>query len=97
MSAGNLIDRIPKDKLAEVANGFGVDTSVQQVVRTLADLGIEATEEEAQALLNSLFAKKASLQPLEDGAVDAIAGGSYNPFSDIGYYDPNRNNSSCGY
>ena len=97
MSAGNLIDRIPKDKLAEVANGFDADTTVQQAMQALADLGMEATEEEARALLDSLFAKKTSLQPLGDGAVDAIAGGSYNPFSDIGVYDPYLNNTSCQY
>ena len=97
MSAGNLIDRIPKDKLAKVANGFNVDTTVQQAVQALANLGIEATEEEAKALLNSLFAKKSSLKPLEDGAVDAVAGGAYNPYADPGYYDPNWNMTSCSY
>ena len=97
MSASNLIDRIPKDVLAKVANGFGADTTAQQVMQTLADLGIEATEEGAKALLDSLFAKKASLQPLEDGSADAVAGGSYNPYADPGSYDPNWNNTSCYY
>ena len=94
---GELIDRIPKDKLAEIVNGFNADTTAQQAVQTLTALGIEATEEEAQALLKSLFAKSTSLQPLEDGVVDAVAGGLYDPFSDVGYYDPNWNNTSCGY
>ena len=97
MSEGNLIDRIPKDKLAEVANGFNADTTAQQAMQALADLGVEATEEEARALLDSLFATNASLQPLEDGSVDAVAGGSYNPYADPGYYDPNWNNTSCYY
>ena len=61
---GTLFDRIPKNKLAELANGFSADTTAQQAVQALAALGIEATEEEAQALLGSLFVKKGSLKPL---------------------------------
>ena len=97
MSANNLTERIPKDKLAEVANGFNADTTATQVVQMLADMGIEATEEEAKALLDSLFTKGASLQPLGENSVNTIAGGSYNPFADPGSYDPNVNNTSCYY
>ena len=98
---GTLFDRIPKNKLAELANGFSADTTAQQAVQALAALGIEATEEEAQALLGSLFVKKGSLKPLGDDAADAIAGGGfYGPdgsyYAD-GSYIPTYEVSYCGY
>ena len=97
MSADNLIDRIPKDMLANIANEFNVETTVQQVVQALADFDIEATGEEAKALLDSLFAKNSTLKPIGDSVVDAIAGGSYDPWTDLSDFDPNASAAYCSY
>lgn len=97
MSADNLIDRIPKDMLANIANEFNVETTVQQVVQALADLDIEATEEEAKAFLDSLLAKNSALKPVGDSSVGAIAGGLYDPWTDQSEFDPNASLSNCYY
>lgn len=74
------IDRIPQDKLYELANTFTSGTDAQQVLDHLSAADVEVSEEEAQALVASLFPKGAGVNWVSDENLDAVAGGKGDRF-----------------
>ena len=70
-----LIAQIPQDKLAEIANGLAADATAQQAVEALAAAGVRATEEQAQALLETLYGGEDEARGIPDEKLDAVAGG----------------------
>ena len=69
------INRIPGDKLIEIVNSFTASTTGQQMLESLSALGIEASEEEAEALVASLFLKDGEGQVLSDEDLSKVAAG----------------------
>ena len=72
---GEVINRIPRDKLTEIVNSFTASTTGQQMLESLSALGIEASEEEAEALVASLLPKDGEGQNLFDDELKKIIGG----------------------
>lgn len=71
---GALVKRIPQDKLNEIVEGFTNGTTAQEVLDALGSAGVDATEEEAQALVESLLPKDEG-RSLSDEELTMIAGG----------------------
>ena len=71
---GVLVKRIPQDKLNEIVESFTEGTTVQEVLDSLRAAGVEATEEEAQALAESLLLKDEE-RALSDEELKEVAGG----------------------
>ena len=74
-SLNEFIAQIPKDKLAEIANGLAADATAQHTVEALAAAGVQATEEQARALLESLYGGEDEAKGIPDEKLDAVAGG----------------------
>lgn len=70
-----LIAQIPQDKLAEIANGLAADATAQQAVEALAAVGVQATGEQAQALLESLYGGENEGKGIPDDMLESVAGG----------------------
>ena len=69
-----LVNRIPQDKMGEILSSFTKDTTAQQVLDSLGAAGVEATEEEAQALLKSLHLSGGK-HKLSRDELEEVAGG----------------------
>lgn len=72
---GGLISKIPQEKLNELVNTFTIDTTAQEVLELLGSAGVDASEEEAQALIASLRLKDADGREVNDEELKKIAGG----------------------
>lgn len=75
INLGEFINRIPKDKLSEIVNAFTAETTAQQAIEALAAAGVEASAEEAQALLESLVGEAGEGEEILDEVLEAISGG----------------------
>lgn len=69
------VSRIPQDKLNEIVEGFTPGTTAEQIIEALGAAGIEASEEEAQALVASLLLKDDAAQ-IPDDDLEKVAGGA---------------------
>jgi len=78
---GALVNRIPQGKLNELVNGFAEGATAQQVLDFLGAAGVEATEEEAQALVESLLlndkTRRLSIDELAEAAGGKVGNGSW--------------------
>lgn len=75
INLGEFINRIPKDKLSEIVNAFTAETTAQQAIEALAAAGVEASAEEAQALLESLVGEAREGEEILDEVLEAVSGG----------------------
>ena len=75
VNLGEFINQIPKDKLSEIVNAFTAETTAQQAIEALAAAGVEASAEEAQALLESLVGEAGEGEEILDEALKAVSGG----------------------
>lgn len=75
INLGEFINRIPKDKLSEIVNAFTAETTAQQAIEALAAAGVEASAEEAQALLESLVGEAGEGEEILDEVLEAVSGG----------------------
>ena len=75
INLGEFINRIPKDKLSEIVNAFTAETTAQQAIEALAAAGVEASAEEAQALLESLVGEAGEGEEILDEVLKAVSGG----------------------
>ena len=75
VNLGEFINQIPKDKLSEIVNAFTAETTAQQAIEALAAAGVEASAEEAQALLESLVGEAEEGKEILDEALKAVSGG----------------------
>ena len=89
VNLGEFINQIPKDKLSEIVNAFTAETTAQQAIEALAAAGVEASAEEAQALLESLFGEAREGKEIPDETLKTVAGGEAD-------WDPYFNND-CGW
>ena len=71
---GSLVNRIPQGKLNELVNGFAEGATAQQVLDFLGAAGVEATEEEAQALVESLLLNDKTRRLSIDELAEAAGG-----------------------
>ena len=71
---GALVNRIPQGKLNELVNGFAEGATAQQVLDFLGAAGVEATEEEAQALVESLLLNDKTRRLSIDELAEAAGG-----------------------
>ena len=71
---GALVNRIPQGKLNELVNGFAEGATAQQVHDFLGAAGVEATEEEAQALVESLLLNDKTRRLSIDELAEAAGG-----------------------
>ena len=90
VNLGEFINQIPKDKLSEIVNAFTAETTAQQAIEALAAAGVEASAEEAQALLESLFGEAGEGKEIPGETLKAVAGGGEAD------WDPYFNND-CGW
>ena len=72
-----LIAQIPQDKIAEIVNGLAANATAQQVKEALATAGVEATEGQAQALLESLYGSDDEGREVSDLDLESVAGGFF--------------------
>ena len=89
VNLGEFINQIPKDKLSEIVNAFTAETTAQQAIEALAAAGVEASAEEAQALLESLFGEAREGKEIPNETLKTVAGGEAD-------WDPYFNND-CGW
>lgn len=75
VNLGEFINQIPKDKLSEIVNAFTAETTAQQAIEALAAAGVEASAEEAQALLESLVGEAGEGEEILDEVLKAVSGG----------------------
>lgn len=75
INLGEFTNRIPKDKLSEIVNAFTAETTAQQAIEALAAAGVEASAEEAQALLESLVGEAGEGEEILDEVLEAVSGG----------------------
>ena len=75
INLGEFTNRIPKDKLSEIVNAFTAETTAQQAIEALAAAGVEASAEEAQALLESLVGEAGEGEEILDEVLKAVSGG----------------------
>ena len=75
VNLGEFTNRIPKDKLSEIVNAFTAETTAQQAIEALAAAGVEASAEEAQALLESLVGEAGEGEEILDEVLKAVSGG----------------------
>lgn len=75
INPGEFTNRIPKDKLSEIVNAFTAETTAQQAIEALAAAGVEASAEEAQALLESLVGEAGEGEEILDEVLKAVSGG----------------------
>lgn len=75
VNLGEFINQIPKDKLSEIVNAFTAETTAQQAIEALAAAGVEASAEEAQALLESLVGEADEGKEILDEVLKAVSGG----------------------
>jgi hypothetical protein len=75
VNPGEFINQIPKDKLSEIVNAFTAETTAQQAIEALAAAGVEASAEEAQALLESLVGEAGEGEEILDEVLEAVSGG----------------------
>ena len=69
------VNRIPREKLTEIVDGFTAGTTAQQIIESLSAAGVEASEEEAQALVASLLLKDDEMREIPEDDLEMIAGG----------------------
>ena len=75
INLGEFTNRIPKDKLSEIVNAFTAETTAQQAIEALAAAGVEASAEEAQALLESLVGEAGEGEEILDEVLKEVSGG----------------------
>ena len=75
VNLGEFINQLPKDKLSEIVNAFTAETTAQQAIEALAAAGVEASAEEAQALLESLVGEAGEGEEILDEGLKAVSGG----------------------